>query len=267
MVPPHDAAHGFRHGRSVLTFAAPHARQGCVVRLDLEGFFGAVTAGRVYGVWLGVGYPPAVAHLLTGLVTTSVEPALWAARPRLAAGTDPRLVDATARLGMALRQPHLPQGAPTSPALANLVAYRLDHRLAGLAASFGAVYTRYADDLALSGHARLAQASGRLVAAVGRIARDEGFRLAPAKTAVATQAGRQRLAGLVVNAGPHVPRAERDRLRAVLHDCMLHGPVAANRDGRPDFRAHLVGRVAWVAQVDPAQGARLARMLNQVDWS
>ena len=87
------------------------------------------------------------------------------------------------------------------------------------------------------------------------------------KTAVLPRAGRQVLGGLVVNERPHVSRADVDRLKAVLHNCVRHGPSSQNREGVLDFRAHLLGRVAWVAQHDPARGARLRASFDGIDWS
>jgi hypothetical protein len=162
-------------------------------------------------------------------------------------------------LAALLRAPHLPQGAPTSPALANLCAFRLDRRLDGLARRFTLTYARYADDLAFSGDPIRGQVE-KLVVAVERLARDEGFRVRPDKTTIRRRSESQRLAGLVVNARP-APRDEYDRLRAILHDAAAHGLAAANRDGHPDFAAHLTGRVAWVAHGHPARAAELHRLL------
>ena len=148
-----------------------------------------------------------------------------------------------------------------SPALANLSAFRLDRRLTGLADRFGLRYTRYADDLAFSGDLGRRQAQ-HLVAHVTAVATTEGFGVNPAKTSIRGQADQQRLAGLVVNAAPAVPRAEYDRLRAILHDAARHGVDAANRDGHADFAAHLAGRVAWVAHRHPARAAKLYRLLS-----
>jgi hypothetical protein len=114
-LPLHDAAHGFRPGHSVASFAAPHASQALVVRLDVEGFFATVTLPRVHGLLREVGYPPAVARLLAGLLTTITPVDVLAAAP-----------DAAWRLRRKLAIAHLPQGAPSSPAVANLAAYRLD---------------------------------------------------------------------------------------------------------------------------------------------
>ncbi|HLM63150.1 MAG TPA: reverse transcriptase family protein [Acidimicrobiales bacterium] len=262
-IPAHPAVHGFRPGRSALTAAAPHAGRAVVIRLDLEAFFTSVTAGRVYGTFRLAGYPEPVAHALTGLCTTATPRAVLARAPRPAHDGQ---VDRRRRLLAHLAAPHLAQGAPTSPALANLAAHRLDRRLAGLARRLGATYTRYADDLVLSGDRGLAHRTDGVVDLVGRIVVEEGFRLHDGKTRVRTAAQRQVVTGLVVNAHPNVTRPEYDRLRAVLHDAARSGPAAANRDGHPDLRAHLLGRISWVAATNPGRGAKLARAFAAVDW-
>ncbi len=263
-VPPHDAAHGFRQGRSVGSFAAPHAGQAVVIRFDLEGFFASVTAGRVHATLRSAGLTEPVAYALTGLFTTVTPAVSWRGIPR---PTDPLMHAAHWRLGRRLAVPHLPQGAPTSPALANLAAYRLDVRISALVRAWGGRYTRYADDLALSGGRAWGRGTSRLLDAMEEIVRDEGFVVHPSKTAVLPRAGRQVLGGLVVNDRPHVSRAEVDRLRAVLHNCARYGPSTQNRTSVPDLRAHLAGRISWVAQHDPARGARLLTALDAVDWT
>ncbi|MCW2814891.1 MAG: retron-type RNA-directed polymerase [Nocardioides sp.] len=264
LVPPHAAARGFRPGGSVRSYAAPHADRSVVVRLDLEAFFASVTVARAYGIFRAAGYPEPVAHTLAGLVTSVLPRSQWRGVPRPA---DVRLHDAHWRLGRRLAAPHLPQGAPTSPAVANLAAFRLDVRLSALAASWGGRYTRYADDLAFSGDRGWATGTSRLLDVVETVVRDEGFRLNPRKTGVMPRAGRQTLGGLVVNERPRVPRAEVDLLRAVLHNCHRHGPSTQNREGHRAFEEHLRGRIAWVAQHDPVRGARLLATHAAIDWS
>lgn len=262
-IPPHDAAHGFRRARSVRTHAAAHAGRAIVVRFDLEDFFASVAAGRVQGIYRAAGYPPEVARVLAALSTNVVPAREWAALPTPA---DPALALRHGRLGRRLALPHLPQGAPTSPALANLAAYGLDVRLTAYAASIEARYTRYADDLTFSGEGWLRRDAPSLARAVAAIAREEGFRLNPAKTRLMSQARRQTVCSVVVNAHPNVARDEFDRLKAVLHQAALDGPAAANRAGVVHFEAHLRGRVDWVASLHPARGARLRERLAAIDF-
>ena len=272
-IPAHAAAHGFVPGRSATSHAALHAGRRVVLRFDVEDFFAAVTAGRVYATFRAAGYPEAVAHALTGLCTNVVPQHEWAAVPSVSDAVRERgrpavlaAVTARHRLGRRLATPHLPQGAPTSPALANLVAHRLDRRLAGLARSVGATYSRYADDLVLSGDRELQRRAPAVRAAVAAIVAGEGFVLHAGKSELMHRAGRQRVCGMVVNVAPNVAREEFDRLRAVLHDAAVNGPAHANRAGLPNFRAHLTGRVAWAASLNPARGVRLRAQLAAVDW-
>ena len=263
-VPVHDAAHGCVPGRSVRTAVAPHAGADVVLRMDLEAFFPSVSAGRVHGLLLGpAGLPEPVAHVLTGLATTVLPAAVWAGVP-VPAGIEARARHR--RLGARLAVPHLPQGAPTSPALANLVCFRLDRRLTALAAASGARYTRYVDDLTFSGDRRLGRE--RFAGAVAAIVAEEGFAVNPAKTSAVSSARRQSVLGAVVNDRPTLPRRERDALRALLHNCATHGWAGQTRGRDPaTFRDHVLGRVAWAASLDPAFGVRLRRLADRVDWS
>jgi len=248
-VPPHDAAHGFVRERSVVSFARPHVDRPVVIRLDLESFFHSIHAGRAYGAFRTMGYPEEVARALTAICTHRTP-----ADVRAAAPPD----KARARSDERLRTPHLPQGSPTSPALANLVAYRLDVRLRAL----GETYTRYADDLVFS----VDRYRESFVTYVRSIVRDEGFVVNARKTRVQRRAQRQVVGGVVVNSHPSIARDELDRLRAVLHNCARGDPEAENRAQHPDFRAHLLGRIAWVEQVNPEKAVRLRRAFEAIRW-
>jgi hypothetical protein len=252
-VPPHDSAHGFRRGRSLLGYVEPHTARRLVLRMDLRDFFPSVSAGRVHALFRTAGYPRGVARLLTGLCTNVVPPAVLRDGPG----------DAAVRH---FAGPHLPQGAATSPALANLCAYRLDCRLAALAQAAGAAYTRYADDLAFSGGRDFERAARRFQVHVCRIALEEGFEVQPRKSRFMRQAVCQQLAGVVVNTRPNRPRAEYDRLKATLHNCVRYGPGSQNRDGHTDFRGHLAGRVAFWRWLHPARGGKLLALFERISW-
>lgn len=258
-VPVHEAAHGFTVGRSVKTHAAAHVGQAVVIRFDLQDFFGSVGAAQINAVWRTLGYPEGVARSLTALCTHRTA-GMVIERLRDDGGLD--WIGAK-RLGSA----HLPQGAPTSPALANLCAFNLDLRLEGLAWVFGASYTRYADDLVFSGPESLRRQFRALHAWVAEIVRDEGFTLHPDKTRCLPRHQRQRVTGVVVNVRPNVPRDDFDRLKACLHQSVLHGPASQNKDGLADFRSHLLGRIGWVGQFSMTRQARLMRLFGQINWS
>ncbi|AEI69105.1 putative reverse transcriptase [Corallococcus macrosporus] len=130
----------------------------------------------------------------------------------------------------------------------------------------GARYTRYADDLAFSGGDALSRRTHKLLRYVSQILREEGFTTRAGKTRVMRQSAQQRLAGVVVNAHPSVSRADYERLKAILHLCRTRGPASQNTEGHPDFRAHLLGRITWVAHLHPARGAKLRATFDQIAW-
>lgn len=262
-VPPHEAAHGFRARHSCLTHARLHSGQAAVLRMDLRNFFASIPAARINGVFGALGFPRSVAWVLTGLCTHApARSQLIAAAAGLNSGAPLEW-----RVLKSFTAPHLPQGAPSSPVLANLCAFKLDLRLAALAADAGAVYSRYADDLAFSGGDVFARGAERLKTAITGVVAAEGFGINPSKTRLMRSAQRQALTGLVVNRHPNIRRQDYDLLKAVLHQCAVSGPALQNRHGVPAFKEHLRGRVAHVAQVHPAHGAKLQAMLGRIDWS
>lgn len=161
---------------------------------------------------------------------------------------------------------HLPQGAPTSPALANLAAFRLDLRLHGLATAAGAVYTRYADDLVFSGDGALVRMVGRFYVQVCAIALEEGFAVQTRKTRIMRRSVSQRAAGLVLNDRLNTPRREFECLKAILHNCVVQGADGQNRAGHPRFKEHLAGRIAHLESVNPQRGIRLRREFDRIIW-
>ena len=254
LAPAHTAAHGFRRGRSCLTHAALHTGQRVVIRIDLKDFFPSIPASRILALFEKLGYPATVAATLARLCTSRT-PA-WAFNPGQVPWAERH----------ALRSPHLPQGSPCSPALANLCAFRLDIRLQELAASMDAAYSRYADDLVFSGGRELERALDRFHVQVAAIASEEGFKVNTRKTCMMRQGVRQQVTGVVVNRRSNVPRAQFDALKATLTNCVRHGPQSQNREARTDYRAYLAGKVAWVKMLNLAKGERLQKLLAAIAW-
>lgn len=255
-VPAHEAAHGFVQGRSCLTGAELHTGEAVVVCFDIADFFLTTPLGRVYALFRSLGYPHGAARVLTRLCSTTTPEVVFHRVP------SPRRHTIAAL--RAYSEPHLPQGAPSSPALANFVARRLDVRLTGLAASLGGRYSRYADDLTFSGDAEFANRTSTLIDAVATIVEDEGYTLNDRKTRVMASSRCQNVTGVVVNEHPNVSRDSFDRLKAILHNCCKNGLEAENRDAHPDFRAHLEGRVGWVHSLNPMRGEKLRAMLASI---
>ncbi len=255
-LPAHPAAHGFVPGRSTLTNARPHAASALLLNCDLTDFFPTITFHRVAGLFAQIGFSPAAATLLALLCTESPRRVIDYAGQTLHVATGPRC---------------LPQGASTSPALSNLIARRLDSRLAGISRKLGFTYTRYADDLSFSAPPSAAppkdpahpnQKIGYLLARIRHITSDEGFLVNEKKTRIQRQNASQRVTGIIVNTPRlSVPRATRRRLRAILHQAKTTGLDAQNTHQHPHFDAHVRGMIGYVHMVNPDQAAPLQQAL------
>lgn len=264
-IPSHANAHGFVKARSIKTFTALHTEKRVVLRMDLRDFFPSISAARVQAFFRTAGYPEPVADFLTGLCTTVTPRDIWT---RAAFGEDPlHLWETRGQARAFYHRSHLPQGAPTSPLLANFCAYRLDCRLSGLAESAGAAYTRYADDLAFSGDQEFEQRVERFSDHVAAIAMEEGLSVQHRKTRIMRQSVRQQLTGLVLNQRQNIRRADFDRLKAILTNCRRLGPSSQNRDAHPHFRQHLNGRVGFIEMVNPQRGQKLRAIFHQIQWN
>jgi hypothetical protein len=264
LVPAHPAAHGFRRDRSIKTYLARHIGRHVVLRMDLRDFFPSVSRARVVALFMAIGYPQDAARALAGLCTNAAPAELW--NSDLCGGAAEREREERRRWERLYTRPHLPQGAPTSAALANLCAYRLDCRLTGLARRAQADYTRYADDLLFSGDAHFARRVRRFAAHASAIALDEGFEIQYRKTRIQRRGVRQQAANVVLNAHLNVRREEYDRLKAILCNCARHGPASQNRDRIPDFRAHLLGKIAYVEMLNPVRAKRLRMLFGAIAW-
>jgi retron-type reverse transcriptase len=194
---PHKYACGFVKGRSILDNARPHVGRKVVIRIDLQDFFPSISHRQVRKVFEQLGYPYRVASLLANLCT----------------------VDG-----------FLPQGAPTSPAISNMVCGKLDRRFAGLKEKLKFRYSRYADDLVFSSDDdRLPN----LIPFFKQVLREEGFAVNQGKIRIMRQGQKQKVTGIVVNQKTSVDREHVRRLRAAVHRLKTQGPEAVDIKTRP----------------------------------
>jgi RNA-directed DNA polymerase len=245
----HDAAHGFRKDRSIVSNARPHVGAEVVINLDLKDFFPTVTYKRVKGLFRSLGYSESVATICALLCT------------------EPRevMVDVDGeRYHVAMTERFLPQGAPTSPAITNLLCRALDSRLSHIAEKLGYRYTRYADDLTFSGPRE--SNPGRLMRRIHWVVAHEGFTVHPDKTRVFRKARRQEVTGVVVNETCTISRDTLKKFRAALFQIEKDGPAGKTWGNGPDVIAAVEGFANYVAMVNPEKGLPLqARARALVD--
>jgi retron-type reverse transcriptase len=252
-VPSHPAAHGFVAGRSTTSNAAPHVGQRVVLKFDLENFYPSVVFNRVVAIFRTLGYCREAAIWLARLTTATLPATL------IQKNWNPEIGPYLGR--------RLPQGAPTSPALANLSAFALDLRLSGLARTFSAQYTRYADDLTFSGDEQFLRSLAVFIPLVQQVVRSERFRINKIKRRVIRNNQRQTVTGVVVNERINVARRDYDRLKATLTNCVRRGPSTQNHARHERFADHLLGRIAHVASLNRTRGERLLALYRQIDWN
>lgn len=238
-MPVSDACHGFVPKRSIRTNAEPHLRSAVVMKFDLVDFFPTIHYRRIVGLFAHYGYHAQVGRTLAALVTH---------RPKLADGTP-------------IWPGILPQGAPTSPALANLVCRRLDARLSALAKQLGGRYTRYADDLTFSFPEKTDVRVGRFLWWVDAICHAEGFVENTRKRRVLRPHVQQRVTGVVVNDKLTIPRERRRAFRAALARCKKDG-FAATLAANPKLREEMAGFAAYVKMVQPELGESFAQQVR-----
>ena len=246
-VPTHGAALAFRPALHIGHNAALHAHTQnggpeIILRVDLKDFFPSITFARIAGVFQSLGYNGGIATLLALICTEA---------PRVEATLDGQ------KSYVALGARFVPQGAPTSPALTNLLCRRLDARLTAMAAHYGFVYSRYADDLVFSTAHKKADAPG-LKSGVLFVLGEENLAVNPAKIDIARRGDRQSVTGLIVNGarGPRPSRRDLRRLRAVLHDIEKSGAEAVSAKMGQSAICWARGYLAFVQMVAPDVAAK-----------
>ena len=241
-MPTHEAAHGFIHGRSIITNAAVHTNSEFVLSMDLKDFFPTLTFRRVKGIFRAMGYLEGISTILALLCTECPRQAIKLKDPD--SGEDKWV-------HVAVGPRCLPQGSPASPMLTNLASLCLDRRLTGFSQKHGLRFTRYADDLTFSMPKGQTHKKEWLQKVVTMIVENEGFQVHPTKTKLMGRGDRQEVTGLVVNDDmpPRVPSEVKDMLRAAIHN-QLQG-----KDLYQDESLNtLLGYASFVYSAQPEKG-------------
>ena len=216
----HPAAVGFRCGRSVVDNAAPHLGKRYVLKMDIHDFFGSIRSPRVRQTFKKIGYPENVSKVLGALCCL---------------------------------HRHLPQGAPTSPALSNIVGYEMDRKLSALAAEYGLTYTRYADDLTFSGDVFPKE---QIIPQVKRIIRDEKFEPNHKKTHFMNQSSRKIITGVSVASGVKltIPKSKKREIRKNVYFILTKGLAEHQRrigSHDPAYLKRLIGMLCYWRAIEP----------------
>lgn len=269
---PNSAITAYAKGSSIYRAAEAHCRCKWMIKLDIVNFFESISEIPVYRVFRGLGYQPLVSFELTRVCTRLGTNTLSRRRRRWNCFSRQHFV---IRAYVFHRMGHLPQGAPTSPMLANLAVRDFDVKVSQIADRHGLVYTRYADDLTLSTDSKTfsRERVGPVIEEIYEAMVDAGLSPNTSKTHVLPPGARKVVLGLLVDRDePYLPRAFKANLRQHLY--YLRHPAfgpAAHAVRRKfvsvvGLRHHVEGLIAFAQQIEPSFAAKCAADLSKVDW-
>lgn len=216
----HPAAVGFRCGRSVVDNASPHLGKRYVLKMDIHDFFFSIRSPRVKKTFEQMGYPPNVSKIFRTLCCL---------------------------------HNCLPQGAPTSPSLSNIVSYEMDKKLAALATKYGLTYTRYADDLTFSGDVLSKE---QIIFEVKQIIYEEKFAPNYKKTRFLNEYDRKIITGVSVSSGVKltIPKARKREIRKNVYFILTKGLAEHQRrigSNDPAYLKRLIGELCYWRSIEP----------------
>jgi RNA-directed DNA polymerase len=269
-LPQHPASYAYRGGRCAYDAAKKHTNTRWLVKADVTDFFESILEPKVYRVFCDAGYQPLVAFEMTRLCTrlrTQDEVRSYDRKSLKKSSSYKLAVYRSNYIG------HLPQGAATSPTLANLIASPLDKTLADIAAATGFRYTRYADDIAFSSDVESCtrQDAIQVSNAINAALRDHGLRPNATKSAIRGPGQRRLVLGLLVDGErPRLTKQFKDNL--TLHIRHLQKSGASGHAQARGFHSliglkhHLEGLLAYARSIDSSFADKCAQGLSEIQW-
>ncbi len=224
---------GFIKGKSIIDNATPHVGKELVINFDITNFFPSIKYKDVFKIFYYVGYNKQVSHLLTKLCVNEFNV--------------------------------LPQGAPTSPPISNIVLLKLDKRLSGLADKYGCAYSRYADDITFSGEKGIKT----IIPVVKKIISEEGFKVNEKKLRLEYANMRQEVTGIVVNKKLSVSKEKIQELENAIYYCKKYGVDSHMRHiecYKAFYKEHLYGLAYFIHMIDQEKGIQYLNELDKIEW-
>ncbi len=272
-VEPHICSHAFLKDRSIKTNAKPHVGKDFVIKMDIKDFFPSIKLAHVYYVFLGLGFNPTAAKILSLLTTAPIK-------------VGPIKDRYDMKYFIHTENRFLPQGGPSSPAISNLVFFPIDQKILEFCKSHGLNYTRYADDLTFSfnfSSLKLPFKNHRnkklekmyqkpknikilmntIVQKIKKFLHPFGFTLNKKKINGKSQSQRQKITGVVVNEKINIPRSYENKVRGLLHKLTKYG---AQFDPKTfaDLYLKLKGMIAFVHSIDTSKGEKYFSQFSRI---
>jgi RNA-directed DNA polymerase len=265
-----EASRAYSKGSSIFRNAEQHAGAPWMVKIDIHNFFESVSERQIYWVFRKLGYPSLLSFEMARICTRVAPPAVGRTRPRdvkwrwneWERGLQSAPYDAS-------QSGHLPQGAPTSPMLSNLISVDLDRQVTAIVSGFGGVYTRYADDLIVSFSSGSRAICQLVLQRVRRVLGDHGFVLNRKKTHILGPGARKTVTGLVVNdVQPRLKRQTKNHIEVALHYIEEKGLIEHARFVQSKhpiaYLNHLSGLIEFARSIEPDFGEKALQRLRLI---
>jgi hypothetical protein len=256
----HDSANGFIKGRSIISNAEKHIGKELILNLDLYRYFDTITENRVYGILKKLGYTEKLSFDMARLLCRQPTNSYW---------RDVKKENRFKKKFIKSKPAIIPQGAPTSPVISNIIANKLDESFSKYALICNLEYTRYADDITFSGNRK----DMLSLSVIKNIIRQQGFTINIKKTKYVDHYKKQTVTGLTVNNGVFVNKEIINLIKQELYYCLKYGyknhlEFKRNK-GFPiktGYKDWLLGIISFIYSVEKGKGEKFYSMFNQIDW-
>lgn len=258
-----ESCKGFRKNISICNNAKVHENSEVILKVDLLKFYDTITEKRVYGVFKSLGYVNNLAYSFAKIATAKHRESYWNDFDENSKEILKELVENKPSI--------LPQGAPTSPMLSNILATKMDYRFEALAKKLKFSYSRYADDLTFS-----INKDGKLpsLKLIEKIINDEGFFVNNKKTQYMKKGCKQYVTGLTTTNGVNVSKKYRKEISEHIYYCRKYG-VNSHLEKRIKefpkynnikFHNWLYGHLCFIKSVNDNASKKMLEDFNKINW-
>lgn len=254
----HNCANGFVSKKSILHNAIPHKNAKALLNIDLLKFFDSIPEKRVFGIFKSLGYAKNLSVDLAKLTTVTLPDDYLNSFSEKESKAYKRLI----KDGESV----LPQGAPTSPTLSNLVLYRTDKRLSALAKKLNVNYTRYADDITFSGDFE----NLPKLKLISHIIKDESFNINWDKVGIYKKGRKQLVTGLTISNDVHIHQTFKKVVKKHIYCCIKFGVEEHLKFLKLEkigfYKEWLFGKINFIKSIEPKVGQELTNSFNRIIW-
>lgn len=256
----HESAHGFVKDKSIVSNAHSHINKEMVLNIDLYRFFDTITEKRVCSLFKKLGYTDKLSYDLARLLCINPPKNYW---------KDLKIENSLKKRFIKSRPSILPQGAPSSPVISNIIAFNLDKSIYKYCDKSNLTYTRYADDISISGN----KSDLPSLNVIKSIIRCNGFTINNKKVKFLSAHKKQEVTGIIVNNGTFVKKELIREINQELYFCLKFGYTShlerkfSEKEVKANYKDWLFGKICFIYSVEKTKGEKFFNKFNQIDWS